>query len=200
MFLHFRSISIISLLFTLLPAHSVAQNTQLFPRPPELEPAVRFWTRVYTEVDTQSGLLHDSRNLAIVYARTPRDRRQIENRRDQIQTDLRILAGGRRSGLSDGQREILSLWPEGVSNEVLSEAVDNVRFQLGQSDRFLGGLRRSGAYRQHIDAVIREKGLPEELAALPHVESSFNPNAYSSAAAAGMWQFGRATGQRFHAY
>ena len=197
MFLHFRSISIISLLFTLLPAYSVAQNTQLFPRPPELEPAVRFWTRVYTEVDTKSGLLHDARNLAVVYARTPRDRRQIENRRDQIQMDLRVLAGGRRSGLSDGQREILSLWPEGVSNEVLSEAVDNVRFQLGQSDRFLGGLRRSGAYRQHIDAVIREKGLPEELAALPHVESSFNPNAYSSAAAAGMWQFGRATGQRF---
>ena len=61
----------------------------------------------------------------------------------------------------------------------------------------MGGLRRSGAYRQHIDAVIREKGLPAELAVLPHVESSFNPNAYSSAAAAGMWQFGRATGQRF---
>ena len=197
MFLDFRSISIISLLFTLLPSYSVARDTQLFPRPPELEPAVRFWTRVYTEVDTQSGLLHDARNLAVVYARTPRDRRQIENRRNQIQTDLRVLAGGKRSGLSEGQREILSLWPEAVSNEVLSEAADNVRFQLGQSDRFLGGLRRSGAYRQHIDAIIREKGLPGELAALPHVESSFNPNAYSSAAAAGMWQFGRATGQRF---
>ena len=197
MFLDFRSISIIFFFFTLLPAHSVAQDKQLFPRPPELEPAVRFWTRVYTEVDTQSGLLHDARDLAVVYARTPLDRRQIENRRKQIQTDLRVLASGRRSGLSEGQREILSLWPEDVSNEALSGAVDNVRFQLGQSDRFLGGLRRSGAYRQHIDAVIREKGLPGELAVLPHVESSFNPNAYSSAAAAGMWQFGRATGQRF---
>ncbi|MGA0289443.1 MAG: LysM peptidoglycan-binding domain-containing protein [Pseudohongiellaceae bacterium] len=158
---------------------------------------MRFWTRVYTEVDTQSGFLHDARNLAVVYDRMPLDRRQIENRRNQIQTDLRVLAGGKRSGLSEGQRQILSLWPEDVSNDVLREAVDNVRFQLGQSDRFLGGLRRSGAYRQHIDAVIREKGLPAELAVLPHVESSFNPNAYSSAAAAGMWQFGRATGQRF---
>ncbi|HAG71572.1 MAG TPA: hypothetical protein DCL66_05160, partial [Gammaproteobacteria bacterium] len=35
------------------------------------------------------------------------------------------------------------------------------------------------------------------LGVLPHVESSFNPGAYSSAAAAGMWQFTRATGQRF---
>jgi len=197
MLLDFRSISIISLFFSLLSAHGAAQDSQLFPRPSELEPAVRFWTRVYTEVDTQSGFLHDARNLAVVYGRMSLDRRQIENRRNQIQTDLRVLAGGKRSGLSEGQRQILSLWPEDVSNEVLREAVDNVRFQLGQSDRFLGGLRRSGAYRQHIDAVIREKGLPAELAVLPHVESSFNPNAYSSAAAAGMWQFGRATGQRF---
>ena len=197
MLLDFRSISIITLFFSLLSAHGAAQDSQLFPRPPELEPAVRFWTRVYTEVDTQSGFLHDARNLAVVYDRMPLDRRQIENRRNQIQTDLRVLASGKRSGLSEGQRQILSLWPEDVSNDVLREAVDNVRFQLGQSDRFLGGLRRSGAYRQHIDAVIREKGLPAELAVLPHVESSFNPNAYSSAAAAGMWQFGRATGQRF---
>ena len=197
MLLDFRSISIITLFFSLLSAHGAAQDSQLFPRPPELEPAVRFWTRVYTEVDTQSGFLHDARNLAVVYDRMQLDRRQIENRRNQIQTDLRVLAGGKRSGLSEGQRQILSLWPEDVSNDVLREAVDNVRFQLGQSDRFLGGLRRSGAYRQHIDAVIREKGLPAELAVLPHVESSFNPNAYSSAAAAGMWQFGRATGQRF---
>ena len=197
MLLDFRSISIISLFFSLLSAHGAAQDSQLFPRPPELEPAVRFWTRVYTEVDTQSGFLHDARNLAVVYDRMPLSRRQIENRRNQIQTDLRVLASGKRSGLSEGQRQILFLWPEDVSNEVLRAAVDNVRFQLGQSDRFLGGLRRSGAYRQHIDAVIREKGLPAELAVLPHVESSFNPNAYSSAAAAGMWQFGRATGQRF---
>ena len=156
---------------------------------------MRFWTRVYTEVDTQSGFLHDSRNLAGLQGHlvTGVRLKTGATRFKQICASWRRQAGG----LSDGQREILSLWPEGVSNEVLSEAVDNVRFQLGQSDRFLGGLRRSGAYRQHIDAVIREKGLPEELAALPHVESSFNPNAYSSAAAAGMWQFGRATGQRF---
>ncbi|HBW82968.1 MAG TPA: hypothetical protein DEF79_02885 [Gammaproteobacteria bacterium] len=192
-----RSTSIIAFLLVLLSTKSAGQDEQLFPRPPELEPAVRFWTSVYTEVDTQSGLLHDARNLGVVYAKLPLNRRQIENRRNQIEADLRVLAGGKRIGLSEEQREILSLWPDEVSNEALLEAAKNVRFQLGQSDRFLGGLRRSGAYRQHINGVIREKGLPGELAVLPHVESSFNPNAYSSAAAAGMWQFGRATGQRF---
>ena len=121
----------ISAHFNHIPAFYAAACTlssaesQLFPRPPELEPAVRFWTRIYTEVDTQSGFLHDARNLAVVYDRMPLDRRQIENRRNQIQTDLRVLAGGKRSGLSEGQREILALWPEDVGNKVLREAVDS---------------------------------------------------------------------------
>ncbi len=173
------------------------QSTQLFPRPGELEPAVRFWTRVYTEVDTRSGFLHDSQNLSVVYARLPLDRQQIEARRGRIRQDLQVLAGGKRSDLTASQQEILDLWPANVSNETLRAAASNVRWQLGQSDRFLGGLQRSGAYRAHINQVIREKNLPIELAVLPHVESSFNPSAYSSAAAAGMWQFGRATGRRF---
>jgi membrane-bound lytic murein transglycosylase D len=181
----------------MLPLSAAAQDPNLFPRPPELESAVQFWTRVYTEVDTQSGFLHDSRHLSVIYTSLPLDRRQIENSRNRIREDLRVLATGKRSGLTASQQEILALWPAGISNETLQEAASNVRWQLGQSDRFLGGLRRSGAYRSHINQVIREKGLPIELAVLPHVESSFNPGAYSSAAAAGMWQFGRATGLRF---
>jgi len=181
----------------MLPLSAAAQDPNLFPRPPELESAVQFWTRVYTEVDTQSGFLHDSRHLSVIYTSLPLDRRQIENRRNRIREDLRVLATGKRSGLTASQQEILELWPADVSTQTLQEAASNVRWQLGQSDRFLGGLRRSGAYRSHINQVIREKELPIELAVLPHVESSFNPGAYSSAAAAGMWQFGRATGLRF---
>ena len=174
-----------------------AQNSELFPRPAELEPAIGFWVRVYTEVDTQSGFLHDSQNLSVIYTALPRNRRGIENTRERIQQDLRILGSGRRSNLTSDQKEILDLWPADVSNQTLNNAANNVRWQLGQSDRFLGGLQRSGAYRQHINQVVREKNLPLELGVLPHVESSFNPGALSSASAAGMWQFGRATGQRF---
>ncbi len=189
---------IILLLLLLMPGFSAfAQSARDFPRPPEIEPAVQFWTRVYTEVDTRSGFLHDSQNLSIIYAALPLDRREIENRRTRIREDLRVLASGKRTGLTNSQAEILALWPDDVSNETLRTAASNVRWQLGQSDRFLGGLRRSGAYRDHIQQVIAEKNLPIELAVLPHVESSFNPNAYSSAAAAGMWQFGRDTGRRF---
>ena len=195
--MNFRLATALLSLLLMLPLSAAAQDPNLFPRPPELESAVQFWTRVYTEVDTQSGFLHDSRHLSVIYTSLPLDRRQIENRRNRIREDLRVLATGKRSGLTASQQEILELWPADVSTQTLQEAASNVRWQLGQSDRFLGGLRRSGAYRSHINQVIREKELPIELAVLPHVESSFNPGAYSSAAAAGMWQFGRATGLRF---
>jgi membrane-bound lytic murein transglycosylase D len=174
-----------------------AQNPKDFPRPAELEPAIKFWTRIYTEVDTGSGFIHDSVNLAIVYKRVDYDRPQIELQRKRISEDLQILASGKRTALSGHQQQILEVFPAGVSNAVLAEAANNVRFQLGQSDRFVEGLIRSGAYRQHIDRVTTERNLPAELGALPHVESSFHPGAYSHVAAAGMWQFMKTTGQRF---
>ena len=181
----------------LTPVIANAQSTDLFPRPPELEQAINFWVRVYTEVDTQNGFLHDSVNLSVVYTRVGNNRRELESTRTRIRDDLQALATGKRDNLTRSQRETLALWPADVSNQTLRTAASNVRFQLGQSDRFLGGLQRSGAYRSHINEVIREKNLPIELGVLPHVESSFNPGAYSSASAAGMWQFTRATGQRF---
>lgn len=180
-----------------LSSVALAQANSNFPRPPELQPAVDFWIKVYTEVDTNSGFLHDSQNLAVIYERLPLDSNEIERHRERIRADLRVLATGKRTGLTASQQRILALWPADVDSQTLRAAASNVRWQLGQSNRFLGGLQRSGAYRAHINRVIAEKNLPPELVVLPHVESSFNPNAFSSASAAGMWQFGRATGQRF---
>ncbi len=185
------------LFFTALMAPAVAQNASDFPRPESLEPAVQFWIRVYTEVDTQSGFLHDAEHLDVIYTALPLDRKQIEAKREAIKAALTVLSTGKRSGLSAEEQQVLALWPANVSNKTLKIASDNVRWQLGQSNRFLAGLRRSGAYREHIQKVIAAKNLPPQLVVLPHVESSFNPGAYSSADAAGMWQFTRATGQRF---
>ena len=126
-----------------------------------------------------------------------RDNREIEPFRDKIKDDLLILASGERSNLTENQEDILELWPDNVTSSRLERAANKVRWQLGQSNAFLEGLERSGAYRDHIDQVLLEKNMPPQLALLPHVESSFNPNAYSHANAAGMWQFTRPTGQRF---
>jgi len=182
-------------LFTVVSSSSFA--SEAFPRPPALEPAIRFWTRVYTEIDTNSGFLHDAEDLSVIYRRVDYKRDEVENYRRRIQEDLKVLATGKRDNLTLTQQEVLDAWGPNVTNARLTQAANNVRFQLGQSDRFVAGLIRSGAYREHIESVARERGLPIELAALPHVESSFHPGAFSHAAAAGMWQFMRTTGQRF---
>lgn len=56
---------------------------------------------------------------------------------------------------------------------------------------------RSERYLFHIVEEIERRNLPLELALLPFIESAFNPQAVSSARAAGMWQFMPATGQSF---
>jgi membrane-bound lytic murein transglycosylase D len=42
-------------------------STGPFEHPPALERDIRFWIRVYTEVTTEGGLLHDDWNLGVVY-------------------------------------------------------------------------------------------------------------------------------------
>ncbi len=178
---------------------------EAFPRPPEIEPAVRFWTRVYTQVTTDGGLIHDRHNLAVVYeaiklkgeGRRARSR-QVDARKAHYRTVLRNIARKDRSKLNAEERRVLALWPEGVTDQRLRRAASRgLRFQLGQADKFRAGLERSGAWEPHIRRTLEEMGLPRELAALPHVESSFNPRAWSRVGAAGIWQFTRSTGRRY---
>ena len=56
---------------------------------------------------------------------------------------------------------------------------------------------RSSKYLFHIVEELELRGMPTELALLPYIESAFNPQAVSSAKAAGMWQFMPATGNDF---
>ena len=194
------------LIFIFLSSSVLAQQgSSFFARPLELERDVQFWIRVYTEIDTDSGFIHDSKNLGVVY-RTVRfsagmkvgDRsRQTRSAVNVIESALQTLATGQRDGLSQSEQMILALWPKQVSNSELAEASRRVRFQLGQSDRFREGIARSGVWKPYIYQVLVERGLPIELAVLPHVESSFDPTAYSKAGAAGLWQFTRSTGLRY---
>jgi membrane-bound lytic murein transglycosylase D len=193
-------------LLTLFAVPAAADGgSEHFPRPPELEADIDFWTRVYTEISTDAGFIHDSRNLGVIYevvhlpkgASSRARSRVTDGAKDRIKRALLTLARGKRSGLSADERRVLSRWPEGVSNETLRAAARRLRFQLGQADKFKAGLVRSGAWEPHIRETFEEMGLPVELAALPHVESSYTPHAYSRIGAAGLWQFTRSTGRRF---
>ena len=174
------------------------------PFPPELQPAVDFWIRVYTEISTSEGFLHDERDLSLVYRRVkferdvaPGVRRDaVDAEREKIEAMLRRLAQG-ATDLSEDERKIAELFGPQGSPSRYAEAARTVRFQLGQADRFREGLERSGQWEAHIAQTFSNLGLPPELAALPHVESSFDPTAYSKVGAAGLWQFMRGTGRRY---
>jgi membrane-bound lytic murein transglycosylase D len=193
------------LLIGLLAASAASAAPQDFPRPNALERDVDFWKRIYSEVGTDAGLLHDSRNLAVVYeiVKVPtglsnRGReRYTEKRRSHYKKILLTLAKGKRSELSREEKRVLGLFESGVSNTTLRQSAGRLRFQLGQANKFRAGVIRSGAYKPHILGILRERGLPTEIAHLPHVESSYTPSVYSRVGAAGLWQFTRSTGRRF---
>ncbi|MES2075637.1 MAG: transglycosylase SLT domain-containing protein [Pseudomonadota bacterium] len=57
---------------------------------------------------------------------------------------------------------------------------------------------RASRYLFHVVNELEKRGMPTELALLPFIESAFNPQALSSANAAGMWQFVPGTGRDFN--
>ncbi|MEZ5459633.1 MAG: lytic transglycosylase domain-containing protein [Steroidobacteraceae bacterium] len=197
------------------PVATAPGDTRI-PRPAALERDVQFWIRVYSEIPTSAGFMHDDRDLSIVYETlrfapnlTPQQRKPtVDEARERYTQLLKRLAAALPAqrgagtsegpaGLSDEERRVLKLWGPDVTAARLLEASRSVRFQLGQADRFREGLIRSGRWETHIAQSLANLGLPPELAALPHVESSFDPTAYSKVGAAGLWQFMRATGRRY---
>ena len=58
--------------------------------------------------------------------------------------------------------------------------------------------QRASRYLFHVVQELEKRGMPTELALLPFIESAFNPQAYSTAKAAGMWQFIPSTGRDYN--
>lgn len=172
-----------------------------------IKPNVAFWKKVYSQYTTSHGLIHDNLDLSIVYEVVdlrPQDRpgarrhnrHLIRKVKDKYRKILNDLAAGKTPQTAEEKR-VRALFAEKASAADFREAATAIRFQLCQKDRFEQGLIRSGAYLEEIKRIFRSYGLSEDLAYLPHVESSFNYKAYSKFGAAGIWQFTRATGKRF---
>ncbi len=184
-----------------------AAEDRHFPRPAKLAPAVAFWKRVYLEVATDGGFVHDAEVLSAVFevihfddVKSERARqRQVDGRREFWRALLDDLRHERASG--EEAARVADLYRRALGREPTARdyglARNRIRFQLGQRDKFRSGLIASGAWEDAMRDVFRREGLPEDLAYLPHVESSFNVHAYSKYGAAGPWQFMRSTGRRF---
>ncbi|MFZ5572975.1 MAG: LysM peptidoglycan-binding domain-containing protein [Thermodesulfobacteriota bacterium] len=184
-----------------------AGTDQQFPSYPSLRDAVSFWKKVYSQYSTRQGIIHDNRKMNIIYEivdledpnRGGSDRAnqaRIKAAKNKYLKILSDLANGKQAASRDEKR-VLAFFGKNPDRKTFKAAQERVRFQLGQQDRFREGLIRSGRYLGEIKRIFREYGLPEELAYLPHVESSFNYKAYSKFGAAGIWQFTHSTGRRY---
>jgi|YNPBryantNP2012_1023418.scaffolds.fasta_scaffold00154_46 membrane-bound lytic murein transglycosylase D len=186
----------------------------LFPLPPSLENAVRFWVRVYGVYECNQYVFHDMENLAVVYEVVriqsldperpdmelgPDQRAFLQVKKDFYRRLLETLASPDTDfdRLSPEEKRIFDLFGGVRDREVYARAAGNIRAQKGQKNRFRKGLELKGRYLEFVHRALRSQGIPLELAALPQVESCYNYMARSSAGAAGIWQFTRPTGRLF---
>jgi membrane-bound lytic murein transglycosylase D len=204
----FYAVFPIMMLICSLPAVAdTVMDSETFPIYDSIRPNVSFWEKIYTQYSTTQGVIHDKRNLGIIYdvielkdrnrhgsRKINRSRvKRVKNRYKQI---LGKFAQGQKPN-GPAEQRIAALFGARARPVDFRNAMRNLRCQVGQKDQFRQGIIRSGAYLAEMKKIFRASGLPEDLVYLPHVESSFNPNAYSKFGAAGMWQFTRSTGKSF---
>lgn len=193
---------------------SLNQVEKIFPSK-GYENQIAFWKKVFTEYSSNEVIFHDQSDLRLIYHRVDYGQ-GVEGKPEEAQRQRKLLKKEakwlkaafdqiRRLGIDSKEldpihRKIIEVLEENgynITDSLLLQLRENVRYQRGVRDKFEASLIRSGLYLDQIRDTFEKYGLPTELAAMPHVESSFNYNAYSSAGAAGIWQFTRGTGRYY---
>ncbi len=184
-----------------------AAAADLWPYRDQLGTETRFWKDIFTKYDDDSVVLHDPEDLSLVYKTIIYRPDESDFRREQrltaaryeVENALRSLAGNMAAGreLTAQEKKLRQLFGASAAPQRVKLCASRIRAQRGIANRFYQGLQRSTAYLPAIKKIFRDKGLPEGLAYLPHVESSFNLTARSKAGAAGMWQFMKPTAKTF---
>ena len=181
-----------------------------FPKPSLLEPNVEFWRQIYTAYGVGDFVLHDRERLGVIYDVVRVDeatdparaadlaKPEIQRQRAKYQEILSALAGGVPLGeLSPEGRFIWRTWECPCHPEVLRRAAASIRVQQGLRQKVDKGIQRARELLPRILPILQEHNVPVELAALPLVESAYDPQAYSKAGAVGLWQFIRSTGKQY---
>jgi membrane-bound lytic murein transglycosylase D len=191
-----------------------------FPVPDKLRDTVEFWKRIFGVYGKDDVIFYNQDDVGIVYsvldfsdlkagdagtARGIQDQmtRQELARVQETLAKVSPLAGDPAAAaaahLNDYERRILALL-EKNSDHVdvsLSALKSSLVYRNGWSHRVRQAIVASGRYMPEMRRIFAEQGLPVELTTIPFIESAFNLDAYSSAGAAGIWQFIPATGKNY---
>lgn len=183
--------------------------------PAGLENDVNFWKDVYSTYSTSQAIIHDIDHLGITFGmidfsdidnnpRLSKDQQRImridreRTEKEKISSMLNRLHKNREVAVRTKLgRKLAQQYANINEPDKFKEAAQRVRTQTGQRDKFLAGLKKSGAYYGEIEMIFKAYGLPRELTRLIFVESMFQMNARSTVGAGGIWQFMPATGRKY---
>ncbi len=177
-----------------------------FPLYNAIIPNVSFWEKIYTKYSNDTIVVHDKDDIQKIYRDIPlpepksrRQRRANKRKTKAIQKEYAniLTALRKRPAKTAVEKKVASFFTGPDRDKQLAKAAKQVRIQNGQRQRFRRSVIRSGAYIPIFKKIFRSYKLPEDLAYLPHVESSFNIGAYSKVGACGIWQFTKATGKKY---
>jgi len=186
----------------------------IFPLHKDMKPAYHFWVKIFSQYNTNEYVIHDSRKMNIIYEVVklgvldesridePHTKTQKQFLKDKIKYYKKILNDlatihPDTTKMNTEQKRVYALLSDFKYKNDFYNAMDQLRIQKGQKNRFRRGLEVSGRYMPFLKKIFKKYNLPEELTFLPHVESSFNYKAYSKVGAAGIWQFTRGTGKQY---
>lgn len=178
-----------------------------WPYREHLQKEIHFWKNIFTRYTDDQYVLHDQDDLGIVYniltfsSHTPSQERERKIALEKYEITKQLLEIAKKIECSEAlekhQQDMVKLFGARPSPHTLRLKAHQVRAQQGICNRFQKGLERSHAFMPTIKKIFKDSGLPEELAYLPHVESSFNIRARSRSGAVGIWQFMPKTAQMF---
>jgi membrane-bound lytic murein transglycosylase D len=128
-----------------------------------LKDAVDFWEMVYMEFPSSKVFIYNERTFEIYY----KEYVQLRNR---------------------ARKQYVKNMVRAVANKLPKEERHLVRAQGSAQNKFLSALEIGKDKIPQIQQIMRDNNLPEDLALLPLIESSFQNTARSPVGALGPWQ------------
>jgi peptidoglycan lytic transglycosylase D len=191
-------------------ATSLYAADTIFPAPKGYERWIPFWTTIFTAYNSNQFVITDARCPEAMYAvleiKEQNNSLHIINKKNLKKEDknkniLEILSKIINDTIeikylqtADNLAAIYSTC--GYTEDVTWQDI-RLKLQRGNKDKLKFGIIRYGLYKNQIETILKQYGLPTELSYLPLIESNYWMYAHSNAGALGVWQFMPGTGKNY---